>query len=373
MLGNLVICTTLRTVLFGLAILATAKPSYSERPDALEDLRLNQVQLVGSHNSSKGAIDPVLLKAMATIAPAAQALDYSHPPLTEQLNLGLRNLELDIYHDPNGGLFANPMGLAMVRKSGEIPRPFDPNDEMQKPGFKVLHVPDIDFRSNCLTLTQALKDLRDWSETNEEHHPVIITINLSDKRIALPGSVEPVLFDIAALDALDEQLLLELGQSNLIVPDEVRGKAKTLESAVLDSGWPRMGVLTGRFLFVLDDFGRIRDLYVSDHPSLRDRVMFTHSHPGTPEATVMIRNNALIESEAIRDLVRKGYLVRTRADSGTHEARAGDYSRFEAAKKSGAQIISTDFYLADHRLNPEYCIRFEKGVYLRMNPMTSKP
>ena len=42
-----------------------------------------------------------------------------------------------------------------------------------------------------------------------------------------------------------------------------------------------------------------------------------------------------------------GYLVRTRSDANTTEARENDYSRFEAALESGAQIISTDYYLPD--------------------------
>lgn len=355
---------------FTVFVCAYVSSAYSQLPAGFENLRLNEIQVIGSHNSFKAAIDPVLFEAMSRVVPASRELNYAHPPLTDQLNLGLLNLELDIYHDPNGGLFAEPLGLAMVRESGKSPQPYDPQGEMRKPGFKVLHVPDIDFRSNCLTLSHALRELREWSEANSNHLPVVITVNLSDTPIPLPGSVNPIRFDEAALEALDSQLLRELGAMKLIIPDQVRGDKEDLESAILQDGWPKITELTGRFMFVLDDFGRKRDLYVSDHPGLRNRVLFVNSSPGNPYAAVMIRNNALIESEAITDLVNSGYLVRTRADSGTHEAKSGDYSRFEAAKKSGAQIISTDFYLADWRLNPGYRVRFEKGKCFRVNPVT---
>ena len=361
-----------RTLLFVATILATATPTYSDHPNELRSLRLNQIQIIGSHNSFKAAIDPALFDAMAALVPQSKALDYAHPPLTDQLNLGIRNLELDIYHDPNGGLYSEPLGLQIVRAAGKTPSPYDPQQEMQEPGFKVLHVHDIDFRSNCLSLTAALREMRKWSEQVPHHLPVLITLNLSDKPISLPGSVTPVRFDGTALNALDNQLLLELGRDKLILPDDVRGTAEDLETAVLNEGWPKVSKLLGRFLFVLDDSGRKRDLYLSGHPSLRKRLMFVNSSPGNPEAAVMIRNNPLVEGETITKMVQRGYLVRTRADSGTHEARAGDFSRFEAAKKSGAQIISTDYYLADWRLNPAYRVRFSNGRLIRANPISNK-
>lgn len=39
---------------------------------------------------------------------AAQSLEYEHLPLSEQLNLELRNLELDVFHDPVGRKYGNP-------------------------------------------------------------------------------------------------------------------------------------------------------------------------------------------------------------------------------------------------------------------------
>ncbi len=34
----------------------------------------------------------------------SEALGYDHPPLTAQLNAGMRSLELDVFPDPVGGL-----------------------------------------------------------------------------------------------------------------------------------------------------------------------------------------------------------------------------------------------------------------------------
>jgi len=71
----------------------------------------------------------------------------------------LLNLEIDIYADEKGGKYAHPKGLDWV----EGQPPFDPNGEMDQPGFKVFHIPDLDFRSLCLTFIDALKELRAWS------------------------------------------------------------------------------------------------------------------------------------------------------------------------------------------------------------------
>lgn len=75
-------------------------------------------------------------------------------------------------------------------------------------------------------------------------------------------------------------------------------------------------------------------LYITGHPSLKGRVMFACADPGTPEAAMMIRNN--LKDATISDLVKKGYIVRTRADSDTKQAREDDRSGFEAACSSGA-------------------------------------
>ena len=99
--------------------------------------------------------------------------------------------------------------------------------------------------------------------------------------------------------------------------------------------------------------------------------MFTTSPAGTPEAAVMIINNPHRVGKAIRKRVAQGYLVRTRADAGTSEARSGDTSRREAAMASGAHVISTDFPYDEDRFGTGYRVRFPDG-YTRKNPHTTE-
>ena len=72
--------------------------------------------------------------------------------------------------------------------------------------------------------------------------------------------------------------------------------------------------------------------------------MFTSSPPGQPSAAFIKMNDPMGQNEAlIREYVRQGYIVRTRADADLVEGIAGNTERCEAAFNSGAQYISTDF------------------------------
>src|SRR5262245_26301178 len=81
------------------------KPSYR-----LDDtLRLDQVQVLGSHNSYHGRPYPEVLAALRKVAPAlGDSLDYAHAPLPQQFDGGVRQIELDVWSDPQGGKYASP-------------------------------------------------------------------------------------------------------------------------------------------------------------------------------------------------------------------------------------------------------------------------
>ena len=162
-------------------------PTASGPAQPLEPTRFNELQVIVSHNSYKQPIDADLLAALAASNPElAQALDYGHVSLPAQLDLGLRNLELDVFHDPSGGRFAKPQGLRMIAQA----TPYDAA-VMSEPGFKVLHVQDIDFRSHCPLLRDCLAQLSAWSGRNPGHLPVLITINAKDEAIDQPGFASP--------------------------------------------------------------------------------------------------------------------------------------------------------------------------------------
>lgn len=333
-------------------------------------VHLNQIQVIGSHNSYKQPIQEELWQLMfQQDSVRAMELDYGHPTLSQQLKIGLRGLELDVFYDPQGGRYKNPLGQQLIEDQGGEPKSFDTENKMALPGLKVFHIQDIDFRSHCLLFKDALKELKQWSMSNQNHLPIIITINAKDQVLDFPGFTKPLIFDADALTDIDREILSVFDSSQLITPDLVRQRSKTLEQSVLENGWPSLEESRGKFLFVLDEVGPKRAAYCKGHPSLNKRVMFTTSEPGNPESAFLIINDPINDQGKIQKLVRLGYMVRTRADAGTWEARKGDYSRWEAALKSGAQVISTDYYVSNPKFNTSYQIRFEgKKTYLT-NPL----
>lgn len=328
------------------------------------DKPINQIQVIGSHNSYKEAIDPALLKAMKASNPTAvSGLEYEHISMPGQLDMGLRNLEIDVYADEKGGRYAHPKSLEQVKGQAA----FDPKGEMKQPGFKVLHVPDLDFRSSVLTFKSALQQLKKWSEANPDHTPVFITLEAKDSPTETMDLTQPEVFTGKTFDELDAVILENLGAKHLITPDQVRGQYNTLEEAVLNQNWPKLSEAKGKFIFVLDATGKKRATYIEGHFSLKGRIMFANADEGSPEAALMIRNNP--NDDQIPLLVKKGYIIRTRADSETIQARNNDWSGFEAASKSGAQIITTDYYLKSKLFASRYSVSFEGGRYVRNNPL----
>jgi Phosphoinositide phospholipase C, Ca2+-dependent len=348
-----------------MAYLCVAALAFGQSADAA---RMNQIQVLGSHNSYHTGIDPALFTYLRQkYGQRMDGLEYSHLPIEQQLDLGLRSLEIDVVYDPHGGLYAHPAGLEIEKQNHLASAEYDPQRLMDKPGLKVIHVPDIDFRSNVYMFQQELALLKSWSDAHPYHLPIAITMNAKDDGLKEPGFVKPLPFDKAAFEAWDAEILKGLGREKLITPDDVRGAYPTLEAAVLAHAWPQLSRARGKFFFVLDETGHKLEAYIGGHPSLKGRILFVNAPEGRPEAAFRIVNEPKRDWAYIQYLVRSGYYVRTRADADTVEARAGDYSRWRAALISGAQIISTDYYVPDTRFGTGYAIKLPGGQPGRWN------
>lgn len=137
-------------------------------------VHVNQIQVIGSHNSYHAGFAPSERKYLEMNRPKTlRGLDYHHAPLGDQLSGGVRQIEIDVFNDPKGGKFAHP---AIVKTVAEAKLPadpdFDPNHEMDKPGFKVMHVQDLDERSTCHTFVICLNAVRNWSK----QHPYALPL-----------------------------------------------------------------------------------------------------------------------------------------------------------------------------------------------------
>src|SRR5579859_6983279 len=102
-------------------------------PADVEQLRINQLQFIGTHNSYH-VRDPA--------KPNRNFPDwnYSHAPLDVQLDRGIRSFELDLQY-----------------RKGE---------------FQVFHVAQLDEGSTCRTLREGLETVRKWSDSHPRHLPI---------------------------------------------------------------------------------------------------------------------------------------------------------------------------------------------------------
>lgn len=340
--------------------------------ETVNELKINQIQTLGSHNSYRKAMDTSIFNFLVSVQAFLPAdaqpddLDYCHLPLTQQLtDYGVRNFEIDVFHDPDGGQYYNRTGKSLIGEpeASNVP-------ELQNPGLKVLHTLDVDFNTHHYTFVDALQTLKTWSDNHRNHLPLFIYIEPKTKdltNVFIHHWTSALPFSDAFADSIDLEINAVFGADadQVITPDEVRGSYSTLEEAVLAGNWPTLAEARGKILFIVSH----RD-YKNNHPSLAGRVAFLFDSPGNPECAFVLLNDPITDQEKIKEYVGMGYIVRTRTDVATVEARSGDYTRMEAAFSSGAQLISTDYYRSDPRADTsaqwtDFKVAFPNGVLAR--------
>ena len=287
------------------------------------NISINHTQFVGSHNSYKQAMpDGFVQQLMKLNTEVMESLEYEHIPLAKQLDLGIRKLELDVFYVA---------------------------DEAR---FLVGHVQQIDMNSNCATLRICLNQIIDWSKKNTTHAPIWISFNAKDDYIF--GLPSPETFSPAAFALMD------------LIIEEMLGEKLIRPSDIVDLQWPLLDEVRGKFILILDEGGAKRDMY---YDGWQQRPMFTNAPEGHPAAAIMILNDPVGQFDEIQRLVKAGYMVRTRADADTREARKNDTRRKAAAFASGAQAVSTDYYLPATHFGNDYQVSLPKPI--ECNPITA--
>jgi hypothetical protein len=359
--------------LFALAITASGQTggTTSADPDAL--VHINQIQVIGTHNSYHAGLLPGLAQLIQRKDPEAfKSLDYKHADLVTQLDHGIRQLELDIFSDAAGGRFSSPKGPALAAQEGlpAAPDPY-PSGLMSKPGFKVIHVQDVDYASNCQPFVACLAIIRTWSKAHPQHVPIFILVEtkqgVPDKKMQW---TEPEPYTAATFDALDAEIRSVFSMQEIITPDQVRGRYRTLPKAVGAGNWPTLAEARGKVVFLLDQRSN-GPLYLKGHPSFRGRILFTNAPAGRTDAAFVEANEA--SRSEIDALVHQGYLVRTRSDADTVEGRNNDTHRRDELLGSGAQMISTDYPAFEPARWTGYQVALPDDLAARCNPVTAPP
>lgn len=298
----------------------TTTPAFEYPMD--DELRLNHIQAKGTHNSYHIASEDMLIPQ----------LQYTHAPLDVQLSeQGVRQIELDVRYNK-----------------------FDEH-------FMVYHE-NFDKGTTCATLIECLTLVKDWSDKNLAHHPVFIQLETKD------GTSESQAE--AYFKSLEDDVLSVFPRERIVAPDDVRGSAASLREAVSGDGWPTLGAARGKVVFFIDDSSDLRSFYTHGKKDLDGRLLFIDADtPMDPWAAVLIANDPTEDAARIEESVSAGLIVRTRADSDTEEALAGDTSRRDKAFESGAQLVSTDYPAKVKGV--DYVVEVPGGTPSRCNPKTA--
>lgn len=320
----------------GLVVLAACS-LWADPPDA-ESLRLNHLQVIGTHNSYHIRPPDEIMRSLAMLTDEVAAWDYTHAPLDVQLDRGVRSFELDLH--------------------------------IFEEGFEVMHVPVVDAGSTCPFFSDCLQVVRAWSDRHPGHIPISFLLEFKEEETFLAG--RPVLKrDAAMLERLEAEILQVFPRKRIITPDDVRGEHPTLMEAVKKQGWPTLDAVRGKVFFIVHDRGSLRASYTEGRDSLQGRLMFVNSSEGRNDLAFIVLDHP--GNERIPVLARKGVMIRTRTDAGLREAREGDTRRRDVAMAGAAHILSTNYPPGQAHPQTGYQVSFGEGMAARCNPLTAPP
>ena len=164
----------------------------------------------------------------------------SYPSLPQQLDMGMRELEIDVHYDPN-------------------------SDQ-----FLVYHIEAFDARSSCKCLSECLHLVTSWMDRNADHTPILIRIEPRGMNTAALWCGEYNEDGGRLTRKLINQLNGTLGK-HLYTPKHLIGdvhwenKTYTAVRAIQDrKGWPSINELRGKVILVWNIFEKnehCRDFY----------------------------------------------------------------------------------------------------------------
>ena len=289
---------------------------------ACTTVKYNEVRTLTTHNSYKKALPESLYNISTRVfgPDKFKSTMYEHNTLVNQLENGVRGLELDIRWQPAG--------------------------------FKICHSTAPDNLSNSPDWKMTLEELKLWSNANPNHVPVTVLVEIkydNPYRNPLYGKMNAERFA-----QLDETVKKIMGGKAVTAADFM-GSYATLGAMVENNAWPTLSSLKGKFIFLLHPDDEYTALYINTDPTLKSRMFIPVISPGDIEkyhdyAAFLLYNSP--DVLPIQELVAKNYIVRTMMDSGL----VYDKARKEASLESGAQMLSTDL---------------EKGVILPKSDYTA--
>lgn len=278
-------------------------------------MRFNELRYLATHNSYKQAIskETEVFYGYALFGACSGLYDYVFDTVTEQLNNGIRSIEIDLYkHKTSDG--------------------FD---------IKILHNCLTEAATSVADFELGLKELKMWSDYNEGHLPVIVLVEPKTSGIGDFGAMDGEAFEYAF--SLMETILGD----KLYTPADAIGSYATFAEMRAANDYPAVRDLTGKFIFLLHETSKKENFTSLDETLLTQKMFYTASasalrngNSGVYADNVLFTlANEPSDEENLQFAVENNYMVRTRADK-YHDKSA---KRLAEAVASGANIMSTDY------------------------------
>ncbi|HEX4514642.1 MAG TPA: Ca2+-dependent phosphoinositide-specific phospholipase C [Polyangiaceae bacterium] len=263
-------------------------------------LRISDVQALGTHNSYH-------VESPGNTVPDWH---YTMPALGAQLDLGVRQLELDIHF-------------------------FD-----QQP-LQVFHIGALDGMTTCFLFHDCLLAIATWSSAHVGHAPLYIQIEpktgFPDASTSDAGADNDQYFA-----EVESEILSVFVRERIITPDEVQAGGASLGQTVSTVGWPTFATTRGRVLFTFDNDDSVRAAYSRNQTSLANRLLFVDSAPGDPIAAVTILNDPIVDAPKITAALAAHMIVRVTADDPAADPTT-NAATLDASLAVSATWISTNF------------------------------
>lgn len=277
-------------------------------------IKINELNFIATHNSYQSASTDETKKLYGKLSEltfglvAANSSDFKSETLTDQLNLGIRSLEIDI---------------ETFDRDGEI-------------SFTCMHSPYIEMATSCYDFELAMKEISMWSDNNPNHLPITIIIEPKSAFIPLK---DMKFFNLDYAKALDATLRKALGEKLFTPADMLRDYASFGEMRKADD-WCEVKDMLGKVVILLHE-GDVTEKYIGIDPSIKTQAMFPMLRYDDIErdCTSFILANDTKKLVEYQELAFENKIImRTLADSFTNK----NEDEVAVIMASRTHIISTD-------------------------------
>lgn len=280
-------------------------------------VKINELKMLATHNSYKqgttAATNVFYNYALPVLL--GKKYDYTFDTITQQLNYGIRSIEIDL-------------GKVKTDNGFEI---------------RVYHNALTEAGSSMINFELGLKELKMWSDYNPAHLPVFVLVETKKGSF---GAYES--FDEESLRYVDN-LLEEVLGDKLFTPADAIGNNGTFENLRKNNDYPTLKNMLGKFVFLFHETYALDDYVSLDETAITQNMFIAlsteNSEYSSPEymnrCLFLIINYPNVEKEyaMIEQAVKDNFIVRTRLD----EYAMINSVRHDKAIESGANILSTDY------------------------------